>query len=373
MVLWAILILITLISCAALVLTMKATVQPSTDVGENFDATRDHQRRLLAEIDEDFAMGRISEHDANVAKSELAREVIKAEKEKSVLGKSASALTKWVIPAATICVALVSFGIYSVLGNPDLPANPLAKRQLIESTDVNVDAAIAQVEERLQEHPDDLRGWMVLAPIYMRAERFDDAVIAFRKILELSPITADNEVNLAEALMLAGGGIATGEPLALLQSAADRDPEHVRSRFYLAGEATQQQQYEKAETLWKELLLLSNGDEPWVVTARQGLKVAQDALGVSGAEGGLSVENKVVVIGPDHDQREMIEGMVSGLSDRLYSDGGTIDEWTRLVRSRLVLDQVTDAQQAYDAAKSAFPDATDRVEIDALATQNGLR
>ena len=64
--------------------------------------------------------------------------------------------------------------------------------------------------------------------------------------------------------------------------------------------------------------------------------------------------------------------MVEGLSSRLLESGGTIDEWTRLVRSRLVLGQTEAAQLAYDAARKAYPSAGDRAELDVLAADNGL-
>ena len=67
-----------------------------------------------------------------------------------------------------------------------------------------------------------------------------------------------------------------------------------------------------------------------------------------------------------------IAGMVEGLSTRLMQSGGTIDEWTRLVRSRLVLGQSELAQLAYDAARKAYPNAGDRAELDVLAADNGL-
>jgi cytochrome c-type biogenesis protein CcmH len=64
--------------------------------------------------------------------------------------------------------------------------------------------------------------------------------------------------------------------------------------------------------------------------------------------------------------------MVDGLAARLASEGGTVDEWTQLVRSRMVQGRVEDAQAAYDAARKAHPDAAERNELDVLAADNGL-
>ena len=79
------------------------------------------------------------------------------------------------------------------------------------------------------------------------------------------------------------------------------------------------------------MLALSKGGETWVAAAEAGL---------AAAEGGNDGTNSTA-----------IAGMVDGLSKRLTEKGGTIDEWTRLVRSRLVLGQKDAAQDAYDAAR----------------------
>jgi cytochrome c-type biogenesis protein CcmH len=60
---------------------------------------------------------------------------------------------------------------------------------------------------------------------------------------------------------MARGGEMDTEALALFHSAAALDPKHVRSRFYLAGEATRSGDYDAAVAQWNELLALAAGDE----------------------------------------------------------------------------------------------------------------
>ena len=50
----------------------------------------------------------------------------------------------------------------------------------------------------------------------------------------------------------------------------------------------------------------------------------------------------------------MIEGMVEGLSDRLRSEGGEVDEWARLIRALSVLGRSQDAATAYEEAAATF-------------------
>jgi cytochrome c-type biogenesis protein CcmH len=67
-----------------------------------------------------------------------------------------------------------------------------------------------------------------------------------------------------------------------------------------------------------------------------------------------------------------INAMVDGLEARLRSQGGTIGEWTELVRSRMVQGRMKDAQDDFDAARKAFPDPKVRTELNVLAADNGL-
>ena len=69
--------------------------------------------------------------------------------------------------------------------------------------------------------------------------------------------------------------------------------------------------------------------------------------------------------GPDADA---IAGMVQGLADRLEKQGGSPDEWARLMRSYAVLGQRDKAVATARRAREALaPDKSALQTIDALA------
>jgi len=351
---WIFAIAITSVACAALYYaSLGRPVNAAATAGD--DATTAHFRLQLREIEADTAAGRLGEAEGVAAKSELAREVIRLERPAGPASPSGRNLPG-IFAAAALTTALLAFGAYSFLGNPGLPSLPLAGRAP-PAAELDLDDAVARIEAQLAKTPDDLRGWTVIAPVYMQLQRFADAANAFRRIIALDGATADRETDLGEALMLGQGGSVAGEPLALFASAAARDPRHVRSRFYIAAESTRAGQYEQAIGQWTDLLALGTGSEPWVETARAGLESARS---------GLNGEPDI----PADDAA--IRGMVDGLANRLYSGGGSIEDWTRLVRSRLVLGDTAAAQSDYDKARVAFPDPAGRTELDVLAADNGL-
>jgi len=340
--------------------------QEAKDIVEQDSPTLSHFKAQLLEIERDLANGLISENDAKGAKGELAREMIRLEAEAGKSEKAKSKIPTPVLLASFVAIAITSFVIYFYIGKPELPAMPLATREMPAAANIDIDAAVAKIEEQLAKSPEDIRAWKVIVPVYMQRGEFDKAVLAYRKILELSSADADNQADLAEALMMQNGGIAKLESLDLFKSAIKFDPKHVRSLFYLASELTRAGEYEKAIIHWNNLLALSNGEENWLEVAKAGLEAAE-----AGLNGEIIAPNEPVAI--DEDQSQLIREMVTGLAARLEKEGGAIEEWTRLVRSYLVLGENDTAQDIYNKAKAAYPNINDTKQLDALALKANLK
>lgn len=353
MLFWLLALVVTATACAALYYA-GAGRRTSASTAPEEPAELAHLKLQLREIDSDAALGRLEAAEAVAARGEVAREVMRV-KAKST-ASPANTSGRLLVGAAVAATALLSFGVYAALGRPELPAAPLGTRADLPPKDMTIDSAVAKIEARLKAVPTDLQGWTVIGPAYMQLGRFADAAEAIRQVIAIDGVTADRETDLGEALMMAGGGSAAGEPLALFQSAAARDPAHVRSRYYIAGEAMQRGDFATAKADWEALIALGTGTESWLPNARAGLEAA-----VAGLNGDVALPDSTAVA-----------AMVDGLAARLKDNGGSIDEWTRLVRSRLVQGQKELAQQAYDAARKAYPDAKVRVELDVLAADNGL-
>jgi cytochrome c-type biogenesis protein CcmH len=351
MTIWLFALLLTAVACSMLYFAgARRTVNATTAA---VDASRAHFRAQLDSIDADLANGRLGAAEATAARAELAREAAR----ETGLSVPAGGKTPMVW-FALLVVAAGSLGTYAFIGSPDAPAMPLAERDLEAEAAGSLEQAVAAIESRLAAGPDDVRGWTVIAPVYMQLGRYADAERALRRVIELATPTPDTLTDLAEALMMQAGGLLAGEPMDLLRRANQMDPTHVRSLFYIAGEETRAGAYEDATRDWNALLALAEGSEPWVVTARDGLAFAEAAINPEAAP-------------PEPDQAQ-IDAMVDGLASRLEREGGTIGEWTQLVRSRMLQGRMDEAQQAYDAARKAFPSADERTELDVLAADNGL-
>jgi cytochrome c-type biogenesis protein CcmH len=354
MLFWFIAIAVTAIACAALYYAAGWRVV-NADAPESDDANS-HFRLVLAGIDADLAAGKLGEGEATAAKGELAREILRLKSEAGHVARAGFAFGSGALVGGLALVAVLALGLYASLGSPDLPSQPLSGRADVAAQQLDLDTAIARIEAQLTANPDDLRGWTVIAPAYVEQARYADAVRAYRRIIDLNGATPDLQTSLAEALLLEGSEAGSDEAIPLLQAAAAADPAHVMSRLYLASVLTGVERYDEAVPVWTEVLALAKGDEPWFASAQQGLAVAQN----DGAA-------------PASDQEaEMIGQMVSGLAERLAAQGGSIEEWTQLVRAYLVLGDTDQAQAAFDAAVAAYPQAFDRGDLDTLALGAGL-
>ena len=364
MTIWLLALVLTAIACATL---YYAGAGRTVNAGAStLDATTDHYRAQLRAIESDAAAGRLGDAEATMAKGELARELIRLKAEAQGQSETGSRSAVWLIVGF---VAMLSLGTYWYLGRPDLPAQPLAERAAHTGAGLDLDAAIKTIEARLAKDPNDLRGWQVIAPAYVQLGRYADAVRALRQVNALTTPTADSLTDLGESLMMQNNGSAVGEPLELFHKAAALDAKHVRSRFYIAGEETRTGAYEDAIRDWNALLTLARGDEPWVTTAKNGLAFAQQQLKAPAASSAPDVPAASPALDANSPQ---IQAMVDGLEARLKSQGGSIEEWTRLVRSRMVQGRMEAAQADYDLARKAYPDAKSRTELDVLAADNGL-
>jgi cytochrome c-type biogenesis protein CcmH len=57
---------------------------------------------------------------------------------------------------------------------------------------------------------------------------------------------------------------------------------------------------------------------------------------------------------PPEQQAQMIEGMVSGLAQRLANEGGPPEDWARLITAFGVLGRTDQAQAVYEEALGVF-------------------
>lgn len=99
---------------------------------------------------------------------------------------------------------------------------------------------IAQLEKKVSQNPDDLRGLLLLTNAYMSLRRYADAVPLFERWLALDANNADLLARYADALAMANNGDLTGRPTALLERALQINPNQIEALWLAAMAADEQ-------------------------------------------------------------------------------------------------------------------------------------
>jgi len=344
-------------------------------------------RDQLAEIDRDATSGLISVSDADTARIEISRRLLRAaDRESEAAPLVGSTLRRRVAAlAALVLLPAVAVALYVTLGSPDLPAAPLAGRAQAPSASQSVASLVSQVEAHIERNPDDGRGWEGLAPVYLRLGRYGGAVKARARALALNGETADRQADLGEAKVAAANGIVTAEARQAFDRALALDPQLLKAKFYLGLAAEQDGKREEAASIWRAMLANAPADAPWIESVREALArigapaVAPEqktgaAPAVSSAQPGPSADDMAAAATLTPQQRqEMVSGMVSRLADRLKTDGSDVEGWLRLMRAYVVLGERDRAIAATVDARRALAGDVDKLRrVDELAKGLGI-
>jgi len=323
-------------------------------------------RDQLEEVSRDRAAGMIGEAEADAARIEVSRRLLAAAamEERAPPASANDRRRRVTALAALVFVPVAAAAIYVTLGSPQLPGEPLAQRSAQPQGNRSVQSLVSQVEAHIERNPNDGRGWEVLAPVYLRLGRFDDAVKARRNALALNGETAERQADLGEALVAASNGIVTAEAKTAFERALALENGHLKSRFFLAMAEQQDGHRDKAAAIFRAMLAEAPADAPWAPAVRQALAELDGA-----AAPGPSAQDVAAAAQMNEAQRnEMVRGMVEGLAAKLAQDGSDVDGWLRLLRAYMVLGERDKAQTAASEARRALandPDKLRRVE-DAL-------
>jgi cytochrome c-type biogenesis protein CcmH len=322
-------------------------------------------RDQLDEIERDRAAGLIGAAEADAARVEVSRRLIAAADAAEFTYALPVGSPLWrrraLTVGAVVLLPSIAAAFYLALGSPQLPGQPLAERVREAHQGRSIASLVSEAEAHLERNPDDIRGYEVLAPIYLRMGRFTDAVSARRKLLTLGGENAGRQSDLGEALVAAANGVVTVEAKSAFERALALDAEELKARFYIGLAAEQDGDRAKAAEIWRAMTKNAPADAPWVPMVREAL-ARVDAQSPSNAAPGPTPDD-VAAAGAmsEKDRGDMIRNMVGRLADRLQENGSDVEGWQRLLRAYLVLGEREKAISAAGAAKRALANDADKL------------
>jgi cytochrome c-type biogenesis protein CcmH len=267
--------------------------------------------------------------------------------------------------------------VYWDLGHPGGPETKVAASDP-EATSMTMEQAVTQLQQRLDEDPANLEGWLLLGRSYLSLGRPAEAVAAYRAAAELSGQRPDVVGDYGEALVAADQGRVSALAQGLFERALSGDPRDIKARYYIALAKAQQGDLKGALQDWTDVVALSPPGAPWVPAVRaqrdraaaelgvdpQSVRASAEARSLGGSLGGSASEVVSNPPGPTEEdmaaaaqmsaeERDaMINAMVERLAARLKDDPDDVEGWLRLAGAYEVIGQSDKAREARARAEA---------------------
>ncbi len=364
-----------------------ATTPGPSRVEQDLQVYRDQ----LAEVEREVARGVLSQEDAARAKTEISRRILAADTNRADAIRPGAQPSK--ILMAVIAVILVggSLFTYLSLGAPGYGDLALQDRiafaaNLRETRPSQADALegvpnanlgaelspeyealLARLRETVAQRPDDVQGQTLLAQNEARVGNFAAAADAQAAVVRLKAADASVEEvsSYAELLIMAAGGYVSPEAEDVLGAVLTRDAENGTARYYWGLMLIQTGRPDQGFRIWDGLLRRGPADAAWIepilaqiepVAELAGVNYTVPEIGAGALRGPSESDIEAAQDMTPAQRMEMIGSMVDGLSERLATEGGPVEDWARLISSLGVLGQTDRAQAIYDNAIEVFAD-----------------
>lgn len=348
------------------------------------DATADSElavyRDQLAEVETERAQGLLGRAEAEGARIELARRLLRRAEEKQradALGSAGSGCLRQMAIYLAAALPVIGIALYLAVGSPQLPSRPYAARLDAPTESATAADLVAKVEAHLRANPEDGRGWDVLAPVYMRLGNFTQAADAFQRAARLLGESPKRLAGFARALIMVQNGVVSEPARQAYERLKALEPDNIEPQVWLAIGREQDGDLKGAEAEYRRLL--NGAEDPWKGLLIARLQSASERLGTampeipeSAAPAAGSAADSIAAMSPaERDKR--IGEMVEGLAARLKQNGNDLEGWMRLVRSYVVLGRRDEAVTALTSARGQFSgDDKSLAELNVLAESLGL-
>ncbi len=274
-------------------------------------------------------------------------------------------------------IALAAVGVAVVRSRA--PADPPTNSQAAAAPAGNVGDMIAQLEAKLKGNTTDADGWRLLGWSYFETGRYAASAEAYRKAATIDPTKSEYWSALGEATVLAGKSGISAPAEEAFRKALAIDPKDPRARYFIGVKKDIDGDHKGAVDDWIALLKDAPAGAPWAADVRQLIARVADAnkidiagrlppptapqtapagsavaVATEGIPGPTREQMMAAAQLPAGQQDAMVQGMVTGLAQRLAANPKDADGWIRLMRARMVLGQQREAAAALASARAAF-------------------
>ncbi|MCB4359875.1 c-type cytochrome biogenesis protein CcmI [Quatrionicoccus australiensis] len=227
--------------------------RPQNSTGDRQASNLAIFRDQLADLAAEHQAGALADADFAQAEREIQRRLLEEVPAGSGETSTSNAPSRKTAIALILLLPILALGAYGILGNPRAldPAQAVAQPQM---TPEQINEMVSRLAARMQENPDDLKGWLMLARSYKTMGRYEEAGSAYGKAEKLVNEDPELLASYAETLAMAGGKGLKGKPRQLVERALKLDPKHAHSLFLAGAAAMEAGDNKQGVAYWEALL-----------------------------------------------------------------------------------------------------------------------
>lgn len=233
----------------------------------------------LRELGVDLSEGRIDPLFYQAAKRELARELLDDLDDGAPATPGRQRQPRWsgVIAVALVVPLLATLGYWRLGEYGLMDETRTAQRQALPT----LEEMVRQLTQRLDEQPDDVRAWQLLAQGYLAMGRYPEAADAYERALAVAGDTAELLAGYGEALSMIDGEGISGRSLDFVDRALALDPQQPKALWLSGIGAYQRGELARAVGTWERLIGLLPPDSANAETVNKAIVETRRELGES--------------------------------------------------------------------------------------------
>lgn len=268
---WAICAVLLIVALLFMALPLWRSTTNKNDVlrdAANLEILRDQS----AELEADLRNGLLTQDAYEQGKRELQARLLEEVGTTGQPAKLSHNPAKVLAMVLAVLLPLFSVPLYLKLGN----ANAILFAG--GSGHISAEAALQELERRVERQPDDPNNVVVLARAYVELKRFPDAVRAYGQLAKLVPDEGQVWAEYAEAYAMVNNRSLLGEPEKFISKALELDGNNTMALDLSGAAAMERHDYVAAITQWQKMLSLLPSNSQYAQTIRDSILYARGLL-----------------------------------------------------------------------------------------------
>ncbi len=234
-------------------------------------------RDQITELEADLQSGTLNAEHYEKARRELEARLLEdvgtddSAADRPRLGRASAVLLGLALPLCAVAIYLVAGTPQALIPGQGADARGGPEQQV---TAEQIEEMVQRLATRLQNNPDNVEGWIMLARSYNALGRFEQAASAYASAAKQSPNDAQLLADYADALAMAQSRLQ-GEPEKLIARALQIDPDNSKALALAGSLAFDNKNYARAVEYWEMALRLAPPDSEFARSVNASLAQAR--------------------------------------------------------------------------------------------------